>query len=516
MFLGLDSSTQSLTAVIIDPATGEIACQHSVNFGADLPQYRAPSGFIPGGADGVVHSDPRMWLDALDLLFSRLAGMTDLSQVKMIAGSGQQHGSVYLDASFESRLAALDPAQGLAAQIAPTLTRATSPIWMDTSTSAECAEITAALGGPTEVCRRSGSIAIERFTGPQIRRFYKTEPEAYAKTARIHLVSSFIASVIAGKSASIDYGDAAGMNLLNLATLAWDSGLLEATAPGLLDKLPAPAPATTVQGNVSRYFVEKYGVPANCRCALFTGDNPASLVGMGATTPGNIVISLGTSDTFFAAMPGPKTDPNGFGHVFGNPAGGFMSLICFRNGSLAREALRDKLGLDWSAFDRAALGETRESAGINLMLPFFGPEITPRHDFSGPVLKGTHDFESGAVPGLQVRALLEGQFLNMRLHSQWMEVKAERIRLTGGASKNDGIAQLVADVFQAPVERLDVSNSAALGAALIAASAGGHNLEELQQTFCRCSAGSTLAPNPELATIYQDAQGRFEALLRAQ
>jgi xylulokinase len=306
------------------------------------------------------------------------------------------------------------------------------------------------------------------------------------------------------------------MNLLNLATLAWDSGLLEATAPGLLEKLPAPAPATRIQGNVSPYFVGKYGLSASCRCALFTGDNPASLVGMGATTPGNIVISLGTSDTFFAAMPGPKTDPNGFGHVFGNPAGGFMSLICFRNGSLAREALRDKLGLDWPAFDRAALAETRESAGKNLMLPFYGPEITPRHDFSGPILKGTPDFESGAVPGLQVRALLEGQFLNMRLHSQWMEVKTERIRLTGGASKNDGIAQLVADVFQAPVERLDVSNSAALGAALVAAAAAGHNLEELQQTFCRCSEGSSLAPDPALAPIYQNAQERFAALLRAQ
>jgi xylulokinase len=516
MFLGLDSSTQSLTAVIINPATGEIVCQHSVNFGADLPQYGAPNGFIPDGIDGKVHSDPRMWLDALDLLFSRLTGKTDLSQVAMIAGSGQQHGSVYLDASFESRLSSLDPAQDLTARISPALTRTTSPIWMDTSTGAECAEITAALGGAAEVCSRSGSISIERFTGPQIRRFYKTEPEAYFKTARIHLVSSFIASVIAGKSVAIDHGDGAGMNLLNLATLAWDTELLEATAQGLSEKLPALAPATTVQGTVSRYFVEKYGLSSTCCCALFTGDNPASLVGMGATAPGNIVISLGTSDTFFAAMPGPKTDPNGFGHVFGNPAGGFMSLICFRNGSLAREALRDRLGLDWSAFDCAALGETRDSAGKNLMLPFFGPEITPRHDFNGPVLHGTPDFESGAIPGLQVRALLEGQFLNMRLHSRWMEVKAQRIRLTGGASKNDGIAQLVADVFQAPVERLEVSNSAALGAALIAAVAAGHDLEELQQAFCRSSAGSTLTPDPSLAPIYEDAGNRFETFLHAQ
>jgi xylulokinase len=462
---------------------------------------------------GEVHADPRMWLDAMDLLFSRLSALVDLSKVQMIAGSGQQHGSVYLDASFADRLAALNPEKGLSEQLSPALTRSTSPIWMDTSTAEECAEITAALGSSEEVCSRSGSIAIERFTGPQIRRFFKLDPAAYERTAQVHLVSSFMASVLAGKPASIDFGDGAGMNLLNLAALEWDAELLEATAPGLASKLPSPQAASTVQGAVSWYFVGKFGLSADCRVALFTGDNPASLVGMGATTPGNIVISLGTSDTFFAAMPGAKTDPNGFGHVFGNPAGGFMSLICFRNGSLAREALRDKLGLDWSAFDRAALAETSEAAGKNLMLPFFGPEITPRHDFTGPVLKGESAFESAAEPGLQVRALLEGQFLNMRLHSEWMEVPAERIRLTGGASKNDGIAQLVADVFQAPVERLDVSNSAALGAALIAAAACGQKMEQLQQVFCMAAPGATLQPQPSLGPVYQEALGNFSKLL---
>jgi xylulokinase len=513
MFLGFDSSTQSLTAVLIDPATGEIACQQSVNFGAELPRYGSPSGFIPGGQSGEVHADPRMWLDALDLLFARLSEAADLSRVEMIAGSGQQHGSVYLDCTFEERLAALNETRGLAEQLTPALTRTTSPIWMDTSTGAECAEIATALGGPEEVCRRSGSVAIERFTGPQIRRFYKQSPDAYERTSCIHLVSSFIASVLCGKSVSVDFGDAAGMNLLNLKTLAWDKDLLDATAPGLLQKLPSPAPATTLQGVVSPYFVKRYGLSADCRCALFTGDNPASLVGMGATAPGNIVISLGTSDTFFAAMPAPKTDPNGFGHVFGNPADGFMSLICFRNGSLAREALRDKLGVDWSAFDRTALEATRDSAGKNLMLPFFGPEITPRHDFSEPVLEGGADFINGANPGLQIRALLEGQFLNMRRHSEWMAVKPKRIRLTGGASKNDGIAQLVADVFQAPVERLEVANSAALGAALIAAAAAGEPMDSLQATFCRAQAGSELTPDSSLAPTYEEAGRKFGELL---
>ena len=74
---------------------------------------------------------------------------------------------------------------------------------------------------------------------------------------------------------------------------------------------------------------------------------------MGAATPGQVVISLGTSDTLFAAMPEPRTDPNGYGHVFGNPLGGFMSLICFKNGSLARERVRDAGGFGWDQFSEA-------------------------------------------------------------------------------------------------------------------------------------------------------------------
>ena len=509
MFLGLDSSTQSLSAVIIDPANGQIAASCSVNFGMDLPDYGASSGFIPGGKNGEVHADPRMWLDALDLLFKRLSEAVDLSRIEFIAGSGQQHGSVYVREGFDEAAMNLDPSQSLVEQLGKELSRESSPIWMDTSTGDECVEITSALGGAAEVCARSGSIAVERFTGPQIRKFSKTDPAGYAATARIHLVSSFIASVLAGKPMPIDFGDGSGMNLLNLAELDWDSKLLAATAPGLGAKLLPPASCLTPQGTVSAYFSTKYGISSSCRVCPFTGDNPASLVGMGATTPGQVVISLGTSDTFFAAMAEPKTDPQGFGHVFGNPAGGFMSLICFRNGSLAREALRDELGADWSAFEKEALAATVDSAGKNLTLPFYGAEITPRHDFEMPV---TH-FSDEPTPALRIRSLLEGQFLNMKLHSEWMGVATERIRLTGGASKNDGIAQLVADVFQAPVERLDVANSAALGAALIAAAAGGHDLVGLEGIFCKPASESLLLPDTRLAGNYSTALTNFRKLL---
>lgn len=514
MFLGIDASTQSVSAVVIDPETGSVMARESVNFGTELPQYGAPHGFVETGAAGEIHADPRMWLDALDLCFAKLSGTTDLARVRGISGSGQQHGSVYLDDTYGERLAALDPALGLAEQLAPALTRATSPIWMDHSTEGECEEITHAAGGPDEVLARSGSRATERFTGPQIRRFFKTDPDAYGRTRRIHLVSSFFSSVLGGRDAPVDFGDGAGMNLLNLASGKWDARLVAATAPELEERLPVPSPTTRFHGRISRYFVAKYGFAEDCEVAVFTGDNPASLVGMGASRPGNVVISLGTSDTWFSASREKAARADGIGHTFGNPCGGGMSLVCFANGSLAREAMRDALGVDWSAFEDQALAATRDCAGRNLMLPFFGPEITPRGDFSGPVRRGDAEFESGEDSGRQVRALLEGQFLNMRHHATVPATPADRIRLTGGASRNNGIARIVADVMQAPVERLESPDSAALGAAMIAACAAGLPLESLEKAFCQPVAGSRIEPNPTLGPVYFDALQRFGQLLR--
>jgi xylulokinase len=249
---------------------------------------------------------------------------------------------------------------------------------MDSSTSAECREIAAAAGGDARVVAISGSRAIERFSGPQIRKFWKSEPQAYEATQEIQLVSSFMASVLTGTSAPIDFGDGAGMNLLDLSELGWSPALLDATAPGLKNRLAPPVPSSTRVGTIAEYFVEKYGFRSGTPVVAFTGDNPSSLVGMGATEPGTAVISMGTSDTVFAAMSAPRTDPRGFGHVFGNPAGGFMCLICFANGSLAREKVAARVGLDWPGFERAILEQTRPGNGGALLLPYFVPEMTPK------------------------------------------------------------------------------------------------------------------------------------------
>jgi len=501
--LGLDLSTQSATALVLDTAKGTTVARARAAFGADFPDRGHPEGFLRGGQGGEVHADPLLWLDGLELALDRLAKLTDLSQVDAVSVSGQQHGSVYLAAGYEAALADGSRATSLAAKLSPVLSRRTSPIWMDSSTSAECAEIAAALGGNQAVCDLTGSVATPRFTGPQIRRFAKLDPAAWARTKRVHLVSSFFASVLAGKDAAIDTGDGAGMNLMDIRRGDWSPAALAATAPDLAAKLPPVRPGSTVAGGISAYFVARHGFSPKCQVVIGTGDNPSSLVGMGASKPGKVVISLGTSDTLFAAIEGIRTDAAGLGHAFGNPLGGSMSLVCVRNGSLAREAIRRECGhADWPAFSAAV---DAAPAAVAAVLPMEEPEITPRRP------AGRLAFGAAASKATLPRAAVEA--LSLRLHSRWVGTPTTQLLLTGGASENPSVAKIFADVFGAPVLRLAVSDSAALGAALRAAEAAcGAKMAELEAVFCAPAPG-VVPPNPALRAAYDALEAQLARAL---
>jgi xylulokinase len=160
-------------------------------------------------------------------------------------------------------------------------------------------------------------------------------------------------------------------------------------------------------------------------------------------------------------MKEPSVDAGGTGHVFGAPTGDYMGLTCFSNGSLARERVRDAYGLRWSEFSRA-LEATPAGNDGQIMLPWFDPEITPTVTRPGARRFGLSPEDAPA----NVRAVVEGQQMAMALHSRWMGVEIDKIHATGGGSANRQILQVMADVFGAEVQRFDVSNSAAMGAAL--------------------------------------------------
>ena len=290
-----------------------------------------------------------MWVEALDLVLGELRARRRRplapSAASAAPGSSTARSTWRAPLDEAGQWSASEP---LVDQVRPLLSRATAPIWMDASTGAECAEIAAAAGGNDKMVALTGSRRDRTLHRPADPQVLEGGPRrATSDTAEIHLVSSFVASLLAGASAAIDFGDGAGMNLLDLAARRLEPGAAGRDRPrpgaqaqaGRRRARPrsASSPTTSSSATASR---------PDTPVIAFTGDNPSSLVGMGATEPGTAVVSLGTSDTMFAAMAAPRTDPRGYGNVFGNPAGGFMALCCFSNGSLAREEIAQPLQPD--------------------------------------------------------------------------------------------------------------------------------------------------------------------------
>lgn len=516
LYLGIDVGTQSLTAILVEvppPDGGDedralgIVSRAGVHYDSELPAYGTVNGQLPNEDPAIGRVPPCMWLEALELAFERL-GTEACRQIRGVSVSGQQHGSVYLRSGTEAVLRSLTPDQSLAEQVEPLLSRAEAPIWTDSSTARECEEIRQALGGASATAELTGSDTFERFTGPQIRRFARTEPDAWTDTAHVCLVSSFVTSVLAGRLTPIDHGDGSGMNLLDIRRREWSTEAMAATTAGLERRFLPSEPPWTVVGRIAPYFTARHGLPPEAQVIIGSGDNPCSLVGVGVREPGEAVLSLGTSDTYFCLLSDVAVDPDANGHVFIAPSGPPMSLICFRNGSLAREAVRDRYGLDWADFEDA-LRETSPGNDGMMMLPWFEPEIVPRVASPGVVrLGGLKDAPEQA--DRNCRAVVEGQFLSMRLNSEWMATRPSRILATGGGSQNRELLQIAADVLGCRVEGLEVSDGAALGAALRATGRSPYPLPPAGEP------GPAASPRPEAVAVYDRMLPRYaEAQRRA-
>ncbi|XP_058144763.1 xylulose kinase isoform X6 [Dasypus novemcinctus] len=427
--LGWDFSTQQVKVVAVD-ADLNVFYEESVRFDRDLPEFGTRGG-VHIHKDGLTVTSPvLMWVQALDIVLEKMkASGFDFSQVLAVSGAGQQHGSVFWKAGASQVLTSLSPDLPLGQQLQACFSITDCPVWMDSSTTAQCRRLEAAAGGAQALSRLTGSRAYERFTGNQIAKIYQQNPEAYSNTERISLVSSFAASLFLGSYSPVDYSDGSGMNLLQIHDKVWSQVCLGACAPRLEEKLGPPVPSCAAVGAISSYYVWRYGFHPGCQVVAFTGDNPASLAGM-RLEEGDIAVSLGTSDTLFVWLREPV--PALEGHVFCNPVDPqhFLALLCFKNGSLTREKVRDEsASCSWGEFSRA-LRSTQMGNGGNLGFYFDVMEITPeatgRHRFNA------EGHEVSAFPrDVEVRALVEGQFMAKRLHAEGL---GYRVGLVAGTN----------------------------------------------------------------------------------
>ena len=333
----------------------------------------------------------------------------------------------------------------------------------------------------------------------------RVNPDMYARTARISLVSSWLASVLMGDFAPLDFGDVCGMNLWDIPNQRYSEELLLLAAGGdksaaaeLRAKLGEPRmDGGGSMGTVSQYFVRKFGFSPDCQIAPFTGDNPATILAL-PLRPLDAIVSLGTSTTFLMNTPAYK--PDGAYHFFNHPTtnGNYMFMLCYKNGGLAREKIRDELpkpeagpgSTGWENFNKAVLDTppldvAKEGDRAKLGLYFQLRETVPN------IRAGTFRFtcnpadgsdlrqESGAwSKEVDPRIIVESQALSMRLRSQnlvhppdaerRLPAQPRRIYLVGGGSLNPAIARVIGDVLGGVdgVYKLDVGGSAcALGGA---------------------------------------------------
>lgn len=102
----------------------------------------------------------------------------------------------------------------------------------------------------------------------------------------------------------------------------------QACGSGLREKLGQPIWGFSPVGTISNYMVERYGFESTCQVLPFTGDNQSALAGL-RMGPGDIGISLGTSDTLFIWLGPEEAQPQLTGHVWPNPVDqqAFMALL---------------------------------------------------------------------------------------------------------------------------------------------------------------------------------------------
>ena len=283
-------------------------------------------------------------------------------------------------------------------------------------------------------------------------------------------------------------------------------------------------------GPISPYFVQRYGFSSSCIIAPSTGDNPATILAL-PLRPLDAIVSLGTSTTFLMSTPQYKPDPSV--HFFNHPTTSGLCMfmystfplyahfsvlnhfgrLCYKNGGLAREQVRNSLLSPnaesdgpttdpWRTFNDIALAtppmdRQEENSRLAIGLYFPRPEIVPNvsagiHRFNyDPKHKRLYPFvsfertpfpidnnQSITYLPVDARLILESQLLSLRLRSQSIlssptndraqNLRPRRIYLVGGGSHNPAIARLAGEIL-GPTEgvwKLDVGeNACALGAA---------------------------------------------------
>lgn len=490
LFIGIDSGTQSVKAVVLDLETGAV-----------IAEARAPHRLIDGLPVGHMEQHPQEWAQAMERVIGEVTAKVDRARVRGIGVSGQQHGFVALDAAGK----VIRPAK----------------LWCDTSTTAECAIITKKLGGPKAAIRATGSLILPGFTAPKILWLKRNEPANYKRLRHVLLPHDFLNFHLTGNY-FMEFGDASGTALMDVKRRAWSKDAIGAIDRNLAEWLPGLSESSEAAGTLRPELAEKFGLSADVVVSAGGGDNMMGAIGTGNVSPGVISASFGTSGTIYAFATKPVVDPEGEIAAFCSSTGGWLPLLCTMNVTTVTEQVRQLFGYDHAALEKA-VREAPVGAGGLVMLPYFAGERTPNVPEGTGALLGLN--AQTMRPGTMARAAMEGVTLGMNYGLRRLAalgVKAKEIRITGGGAKSAVWRQIMADVFGVPVVGMVEEEGAALGGALQAAwcvarreGKRGAKISEFTGRVVALKEETRCEPRKEAVKRYRELQVLQDELSRA-
>ena len=351
-------------------------------------------------------------------------------------------------------------------------------VWQCRRTSAYCDELKAR-GYAEAIRRKTGLVVDAYFSGPKIRWILDNVPGARRRAEAGELlfgtVETWLIWLLTGGRVHVtDYSNASRTMLFNINTLDWDEELLD-----LMDiprsMLPTPVPSSQVYGETDPGFFGR-SIPI----AGAAGDQQAALFGQACFTPGQAKNTYGTG-CFLLMNTGDKPVFSSSGLVttvawsLGNRVSYALEGSIFVAGA-AIQWPRDEMRLIDSAADSEYhAGKVADTAGC-YVVPAFTGLGAPYWD----------QYARGAIVGLTrgvnknhiIRATLESIAYQVSDVLEAMRadsgIALTSLKVDGGASSNNVLMQLQADILQVTVHRPVCVETTALGAAYLAGLAVGY------------------------------------------
>ncbi len=491
LLLGIDIGTTGAKAIVINQE-GTVVASATNEYPMSVPH--------PQWAE----QDPGDWWRASTESIRQVLQSVEARDIAAVGLSGQMHGLVLLDARGEV--------------LRPCI------LWNDQRTGAQCAEITEKIGA-RRVLELIGNPVLPGFTAPKIMWVRDHEPENYRRAAHVLLPKDYIRYCLTGAYAT-EVSDASGTALLDVQHRGWSNEMLdELDIPP--EWLPACHESPVVSALVTRAAAEETGLIPGTPVVGGGGDQAAGAIGSGIISEGLVSVTLGTSGVVFASSDSYRVEPEGRLHAFCHAVPNkwhLMGVMLSAAGSF--RWFRDALGQAEVAEARAkntdvydlltaqAASAPPGSEGL-IFLPYLTGERTPYPD---PEARGVYfGLTLRHSKAHLIRAVLEGVGYGLRDSLELLRalgVKIEQVRVSGGGARSALWRQILADIFNSDIARLNNTEGAAYGAALIAG-VGAHVYESVDQACVRAIRVVDRTEPSENAAIYQEYYPVYRALYPA-